>query len=224
MSNRVAALALAAIPLTAAPAFADAPATTTQTALSGLSLNVADASFYVSVGHDRWRGRNGRTYRTNQWGQSPREVRHLRRDALQRCAGAIQRQGYRAGFRDVDIDDDYRVRQLGPRGFRVRFDDVEFEGRRREFERDVRCTVRRGNVVKLIGLPQPGRRGWNNRRYDHDWKHGRDRDHYRDRDRYDHHDRGHRGRDWSDNKDRGRRTGPGGVRAYGELKGGRPGS
>ncbi|WP_143435524.1 hypothetical protein [Henriciella aquimarina] len=182
MTSRVAALALAASPLIALPAMADAPATTAQTALGGLSLSVGDAAFYVSVGHDRWRGRNGRHYRPNPWGQRPWEVRRLRRDALQRCAGAIQRQGYRIGFRDVDIDDDVRVRQIGPKGFRVRFDDVEFEGRRRAFDRDVSCTVRRGQVVDLDGLPRPGHRGYDRGRGHHDrW----DRD-----DRY----RGHDGR------------------------------
>lgn len=207
MTNRVAALALAAIPLTAAPALADAPAHTSAVATSGVSLALGDASLYVSIGHDEWRGRrDGRRYRTNQWGQRPWEVRQLRRDARQRCAGAVQRQGYRIGFRDVDIDDDIRVRQIGPQGFRVRFDDVEFEGRRREFERDVTCTVRRGRVVELSGVPRPGRRG-------HDRGH-------RGHDRYDRDD--HRGRDWSNRNDsRTRRTGPGGVRAYGELRGAR---
>ena len=195
MTSRVAALALAATPLIAAPAFADAPDRAIQTGLGGLSLNLGDASFYVSAGHDNWRGRDGRHYRTNQWNQRPWEVRQLRRDAMQRCAAAIQRQGYRTGFRDVDIDDDVRIRQLGPRGFQVRFDDVEFEGRRREVERDVRCTVRHGNVVEITGLPQPGQRGnANGHRYGNDW-------------------------------DRGRRTGPGGVRGYGgELRGGHSGS
>ena len=220
MSSRVAALALAAIPLTAVPAFADAPGRNVQAKLGGLSLDLGDASFYVSVGHDSWRGRNGRYYRSNQWGQSPREVRQLRRDALNRCAAAIQRQGYRTGFRDVDIDDDVRIRQNGPRNFQVRFDDVEFEGRRREFERDVSCTVRHGNVVQISGLPQPGRGGnyHHGSRYDH---HDRDRD----QDRYDRNDRDQRndrGRDRDRDDDRGRRTGPGGTRGYGSdtLRGG----
>ena len=213
MTPRVAALALAATPLLAAPAFADGPDRGHRPAVSDLSLSVGDASFYVSVGHDNWRGRNGRSYRSNQWGQRPWEVRQLKRDALQRCAGAIQRQGYRAGFRDVDIDDDFRIRQLGPRGFRIRFDDVEFEGRRREFERDVSCTVRRGNVVDISGLPQPGHGGYRHGgRYDHDWNRGRDWDRG-GHDRWNRHDR---------DDDRGRRTGPGGVRDYdGELRGGR---
>lgn len=180
MTSRVAALALAAIPLTTAPALADAPART-QAALSGVSLSLGDASFYVSIGNDRWRGRNGRQYRRGHYGQSPWEVRQLRQDAMQRCAGAIQRQGYRAGFRDVDIDDDLRVRQTGYRDFVIRFDDVEFEGRRRDRESDVTCVVRDYTVVSLSGLPQAGRGGWDRGHHDR-W----DRDDRNDRDdRYD---------------------------------------
>ena len=197
MNTRVAALALAATPLLAAPAFADAPGRTV-TASPAVSLNLGDASLYVSVGHDRWRDRNnGRHYRTNEWGQRPWEVRQLKREALNKCVRAVQRQGYRAGFRDVDIDDDYRVRQIGPRGFDVRLRDVEFEGRRRDFDTRVSCTVRQGTVRNISGLPQPGHR--NN----------------------------DRGRDWSRNdNDQGRRTGPGGQRSYGDdgLRGGRRGS
>ena len=178
MTPRVAALALAATPLIALPALADGPG---QSARDGLSLNLGETSLYVSAGHDRWRGRHARY---NEWGQSRREVRRLRRDAVHRCAGAIRHQGYRIGFRDVDIDDDYRVRQTAPRNFRVRFEDVEFEGRRREFDRDVRCIVRHGHVVDLDGLPHRGYRGRGHGR-DH---HRRDRHHDYDRDRRDHHD------------------------------------
>ncbi|MEM5516877.1 hypothetical protein WNY37_07935 [Henriciella sp. AS95] len=160
MTTRVAALALAATPLLAAPAFADAPARSTVTASPALTVALGDASFYVSIGNDRWRGRNGRYYGRSTYGQSPWEVRQMRRSAMQQCAAAIQRKGYRAGFRDIDIDDDVRVRQTGRNSFHVRFDDVEFEGRRRELERDISCSVDYGRVVSLSGIPQPGRRGY----------------------------------------------------------------
>ena len=180
MTNRVTALALAALPLTAAPAFADAPGRSAQAAANALSLNVADATLSLKIGHGDYRSRHGRHYRTNQWGQSRHEVRQLRRDARQRCARAIKRQGYRAGFRDIDFDDDIATRQIGPYGFRVHFEEVEFEARRRDRERDVTCTVRRGNVVDLAGLPHPGRRGYHNRRHDRwDDDHRYDRDHHR---------------------------------------------
>lgn len=159
MKTRVAALAFAALPLTALPALADEAPYRTQTAVSGFSLSVADSSFYVSVGNNRYRGRDGRYYNNDRYGQRPWETRQLRREAVRMCAAAIQRQGYRAGFRDVDIDNDLRVNQIGPKGFRVLFDDVEFEGRRREFYRDVNCTVRQGRIANISGLPTPGNRG-----------------------------------------------------------------
>ena len=174
MTPRMAALAFAAMPFLAAPALADAPASSLPTGAGGLSVNLGDASLYVTVDHNDSRRRDGRHYRENRWGQRRWEVRRMKRDARHRCAAAIERAGYRAGFRDVDIDDDIRVRQVGPRGFEVRFDEVEFEGRRREFERDVHCSVRRGNVVNLSGLPQRGRRGHGyHHRYDRDDHYGR---------------------------------------------------
>ena len=175
--------------------------------MSDLSLSVGDASFYINVGHDNWRGRNGRYYRSNQWGQRPWEVRQLKRDALYQCRRAVAREGYRAGFRDVDIDDDYRIHQIGPRGFEVHLDDVEFEGRRRDVDTRVNCIVRQGSVRNITGLPQHGHHGYRHGgRYDNDWNRG-------SQDRWDQDDH---------DDDRGRRTGPGGVRDYdGELRGGR---
>ena len=32
---------------------------------------------------------------------------------------------WRAGFRDIDFDDDRRVRQVGPNGFDIRFEEGE---------------------------------------------------------------------------------------------------
>lgn len=176
MTHRVAALALAAIPLTAAPALADQPGRTA-TSTAGLSVGLADAGIYVSIGDDRRRGYGRHHGRTNHWNQPRWEVRQMRRHAIRRCAGAIKRKGYRFGYHDIEIDDDVRARQIGPRGFRVRFDEVEFEGRRRDFERRVSCTVRRGHVVSVDGFPRPGRRG---HRYHRDDRRHWDRD-YRPR-------------------------------------------
>ena len=178
MTPRVAALALAATPLFAAPALADAPGRHAA-ASPAVSVNLGDASLYVSVGHDRWRDRDGRYHNRSRYGQAPWEVRQMRREARQMCVRAVNRAGYRAGFRDVDVDDDIRTRQIGRYAFQVRLDDVEFEGRRREFERDVTCVVRRGRIESISGIPQPGRghgyhRGHDDYRYD-DWHHRYDR-------------------------------------------------
>ena len=91
-------------------------------------------------------------------------MRGLSRDAVQACRRVVAKQAYRIGYRDVDFDDDRRVRQIGPNGFRVTLDDVEFEGRRRDRERDVTCTIRHGNVVNVEGIPAPGHRGYQHTR------------------------------------------------------------
>ena len=80
------------------------------------------------------------------------------------CRRAIRNEASYIGFRDVDFDHGRRARQIGPRGFEVTFNEVEFEGRRRDFERPVTCIVRRGdNVKRIFGIPEPGRR--HNRQY-----------------------------------------------------------
>jgi len=164
MTFRVAAAAFAVPALFAAPAAADP----VRGAIVQLEQKLgANTSLVVQVGQndrhgrdDRYGRNDHRDYRVNQWGQSQREVRGLRRDAVQACRREVAKQAYRIGYREVDFDDDRRVRQIGPFGFRVMLDDVEFEGRRRERESDVTCTVRRGHVVDIHGLPAPGRRGY----------------------------------------------------------------
>jgi len=151
MNVRVAAVALAASALIAAPAMAD-PA---RGSIAQLETRLGATGLSIQIGHKAPTGRHGR-YRANQWGQSLRQERQLRRNAVQACRAAISRTAWRAGFHDVDFDDDRRIQQIGPNGFRIRFDDVEFENRRRERERDVTCLVRRGQVARLDGIPQTG--------------------------------------------------------------------
>jgi len=161
MTYRVAAAAFAVPVLFAVPAAADP----VRGAIVQLEQRLGtNTSLILQVGHNR-RGRHDTRddhygYQLNQWGQSQRDVSGLRRDALQACRRAVAKQAYRIGYRDVDFDDDRRVRQTGPYGFRVRLDDVEFEGRRRDRESDVTCTIRRGNVVDIEGIPAPGHRGY----------------------------------------------------------------
>lgn len=113
----------------------------------------------------------GPTYRSYNRGygygyNDKKRVKADRQQAARLCRAAIQQEAYSLGFREVEFDD-RNIRQIGPRGFLVTFE-TEFEGRRREFERDVRCEVRRGRIVALEGIPQPrhprksayGYRGW----------------------------------------------------------------
>ncbi|WP_340694173.1 hypothetical protein [Hyphomonas sp.] len=172
MTYRVAAAAFAVPALFAAPAAADP----VRGAIMQLEQkHGTNTSLILQVGQNSHGQRASRGYQLNQWGQSRRVVSGLRLDALQACRQAVAKQAYRIGYRDVDFDDDRRVRQIGPHGFRVRLDDVEFEGRRRERESDVTCTIRRGHVVNIEGIPAAGRRGYQKARNDRGRGHSRHR-------------------------------------------------
>ena len=129
-----------------------------------IETELLGADLAVTV-HDRDSAGYGRGYRapTVYYAPDPRE---LRREAVRSCAAAIRQEGYRLGYREVEIErDDRVVRQIGPAGFFVTIE-AEFEGRRRDVESDVTCEVRRGQVVALSGVPRPGhprtayRGGW----------------------------------------------------------------
>ena len=175
MKPRAAALALAAPLLFTAPALADhgksdklSGSITFETQNGALTLNVGERG-YRSYGYSTRRHHNyGHDYYghgVNEWGQTRKEVKRLKRRAIRACRAAIRDEAHYLGFHDVDFEDGRRARQIGRKGFRVTFHEVEFEGRRRDFERPVTCIVRRGDYVKRIdGIPTPGRRGHNNRR------------------------------------------------------------
>jgi len=169
MQSRAAALALAAPLLLTAPALADqgkvskraGASISVQTGNGGLHINVGDRG-YRSYGYStrRDRGYRGQGYGLNEYGQTRNQVKRLKRQAIRACRGAIRNEAYNIGFRDVDFEDGRRAYQIGPRGFEVRFNEVEFEGRRRDIERSVSCIVRRGDYVKRIdGIPHRGQRG-----------------------------------------------------------------
>jgi len=160
MTYRVAAAAFAVPALFAAPAAADP----VRGAIVQLEQKLGtNTSLTLQVGHNSRDYRRG--YQLNQWGQSQRVVSGLRQDALQACRRAVAKQAYHIGYRDVDFDDDRRVRQTGAHDFRVVLDDVEFEARRRDRERDVTCTIRRGHVVNIQGIPAASHPGNAHRRY-----------------------------------------------------------
>jgi hypothetical protein len=163
MTTRAAVLALAAPLLITLPALAQhghsqgkrsGAVITVQSGNVGFSINTSGRG-YTTYGHNTNRGHRN----LNQFGQTPREVQQLKRNAAQQCRRAINFEARQIGFRDVDYDDGRRVRQIGPQGFRVTFNEVEFETRRRDIERIVTCTVRRGQVRSLEGVPQRANRG-----------------------------------------------------------------
>ena len=160
---RAAALALAAPLLFAAPAVADhgksnkrvTGSISVQTDNGALHFGYSDRG-YGTVGYSSHRHYG----HSDRYGYSDRRARRqLKRRAIRACRRAIRDEAHYLGFRDVDFDDGRYAEQIGPRGFRVTFNEVEFEGRRRDFERPVTCIVRRGDQVRQIyGIPQRGQR------------------------------------------------------------------
>ncbi len=149
MKSRVAALALAVPLLFTAPALADHGKSKRTSA--SVSINTGAAGLTLHVGN---RGHN-RHHNTYSRYDGHRYNRDLSKHARRSCRAAILDQAHYIGFRDVDFDSRARVHQFGPRGFEVTFNEVEFEGRRREFERRVSCVVKNGRVHDIYGIPQP---------------------------------------------------------------------
>jgi hypothetical protein len=151
----------------AAPALFTLPAAADTRSVARIeTLLGSDTTLTLAIGsgYDDHRGAGYRRG-LNQHGQTDWEVRELSRDAVQACRQAVRYEARQLGYRDVDIDDDQRVRQIGPRGFFVTLDEVEFEDRRRDIETRVSCEIRRGNVVSVEGIPRlykgkPPRYGW----------------------------------------------------------------
>ena len=165
MTPRAAALALAAPLLFAAPALAD-QGWSGKRVTGGVTVTTGNGALTLNIGNHGYRGIG---YQTNQryYGQNNyhRADRQARRTAIRACRRAIRDEAHYRGFRDVDFDNGRYVDQIGPRGFRVTFNEVEFETRRREIERPVTCIVRRGDVVRhLEGVPTPRRHGYRDRR------------------------------------------------------------
>jgi len=100
-------------------------------------------------------GYSGPYYGPGPYGQPYQETRHLRRRAVKACRRAIRQSARHQGFRSVSFYGGRHVDQIGPRGFFVSFRGVEFEGRRRIWDRPVYCKVRRGDIVRrLEGIPE----------------------------------------------------------------------
>ena len=163
MKPRAAALALAAPLLFTAPALADQGKSSNR--VSGtISVQTGNGALHLNIG-DRGYASYGYTTRHRDYRHADRRAyRQMKRRAIRACRRAIRDEAYHLGFRDVDFDDGRYAEQIGPRGFRVTFNEVEFERRGRDIERQVTCIVRRGDYVKRIdGIPR-GRRGHHNRR------------------------------------------------------------
>ena len=167
MTPRAAAVAFAASALVATPALADPSHgkkhNHDQRHVSGaLQVDIGNG-LSVTLANGGWdHGYYGQRGSRHYGYQDRRRLKELRREAIRACKRAVRYESRNRGFRRVYLDDVERVRQIGPRGFVVRAE-FEFEGRRRDFERDVTCTVRRGRVVDISNLPRS--RGNRNRGY-----------------------------------------------------------
>lgn len=163
MTPRAAALALAAPLLFTLPALAhhDKP---NKQVTGGITVQTGNGALHFNVGrhgHSSIGYSSNRRYANNTYRAGNREAK---RRAVQACRRAIRNEANYLGFRDVDFDDGRYVEQIGRRGYRVTFNEVEFETRRRDIERPVTCIVRGGDQVRdLHGIPQRGQRGHNNR-------------------------------------------------------------
>ncbi len=185
MTLRVAAVAMAASALFAAPAMADKGNRGSNAELAGGPYGYGQKANEHCKGDARRQyerhSRYGDDRRASRQDYHDRDMRYShdrygpseRRErirAVRQCRSAIADKAWRVGFRDVDFDDDRRVHRVGPAGFNVRFDEVEFEGRRRVIERSVTCTIRRGQVVDIDWSDPYGSRYSQYGRKGHVWR------------------------------------------------------
>jgi hypothetical protein len=151
MTSGVAAVALAASALIALPAAADSR----QVSATYVTHFGDASSLFIEVGHGGGDYRPAAySYRGATRGYVPNAADRMSREAISACRAGIQQEARRLGYRDVDFDSRAWAQPLWGDGFTVRFREVEFEGRRHEFETSVSCTVRHGRVVDVDGIPR----------------------------------------------------------------------
>ncbi len=150
MTSGAAAVAFAASALIALPAAADSPPVR-----AAVATSIGDNStLFIEVGHGGHDYRPAAySYRGAKRGYAPNYRDRMSRKAIQACRRGIRHEARRLGFRDVDFDSRAWAQPFGRHGYTVRFREVEFEGRRHDFERRVSCTIRRGHVTDIQGIP-----------------------------------------------------------------------
>lgn len=162
MKSRAAALALAAPLLFAAPALAD-NGKANKRVTGGITVQTGNGALHFGVGQNGYSSVGYTTKRYNGY-NSRYSNRQAKRQAIQACRQAIRQEARHRGFRDIDFDDGRYAERIGPRGYRVTFNEVEFENRRRDIERPVTCIVRGGDRVSDIrGIPNLRNQGQNRR-------------------------------------------------------------
>ena len=86
----------------------------------------------------------------NDWGQSRRQIRRLKRNAIDSCAYQVRADARYLGYQRTRVVD-AKARQIGKRRFRVKTQVRLFDGYRVRYD-TVSCVVRRGNVIRADGL------------------------------------------------------------------------
>ncbi len=150
MTSGAAAVALAATALFALPAAADSPQLR-----AAVVTDIGDTStLFIEVGHggDDYRPA-AYSYRGATRGYTPNDRDRMSREAIRACRAGIKYEARRLGYRDVDFDSRAWAQPFGRAGYTIRFREVEFEGRRHDFESSVSCTVRHGHVTDIQGIP-----------------------------------------------------------------------
>ena len=150
MTSGAAAVAFAASALIALPAAADSPQVR-----AAVATNIGDNStLFIEIGHGRDDYRPAAySYRGANRGYAPNYRDRMSREAIRACRAGINYEARRMGYRDVDFDSRAWAQPMRWGGYSVRFREVEFEGRRHEFETGVSCTVWNGRVTDIQGIP-----------------------------------------------------------------------
>lgn len=154
---RAAILAFAAIALFTTPAYAErGDRNHNRHNQNGVSITVSTdlAGNYNTRHNSRHNARHH-----NQYGDrfTRREQRQMRRQAIRACRQGIRYDVSQTRFRNAHFGEVHNVERIGPRGYRVTVH-THIDGRRRSFDRDVTCTVRRGELRRIEGLDLPRRR------------------------------------------------------------------
>ncbi|MEL7480357.1 MAG: hypothetical protein AAGJ29_02240 [Pseudomonadota bacterium] len=154
MKPAVAAVALAASALFAAPATAEKVSVNSYGVQSiDLRGERFDASPRLIQADHRGRGRGHarRGVPLNEFGQTPREAQYLIDQALYECECQLKIDARRLGYVDAQFRRVPYVEQIGPRGFVIKARTVLFDGYSRS-RQPYECVVRRGSVRRATDI------------------------------------------------------------------------
>ncbi len=149
MKPGVAAVALAASALLAAPASAEK---VTYNAFGVEALDLRVGGDIVHRVDNRGRGRgHGHGPALNRFGQTPYEAQRLAEKAIYECSCQLELDAGYLGYRHAAFRHAPYVEQIGPYGFIVKADAVLHAGRR-STSQPYECVVRQGQIARASDL------------------------------------------------------------------------